>query len=394
MTTPKKVLTLDNINPRVRDIKVSFLGSLGIRASETEREILQGVGRPFGEMTACHIGDLQATGQKPCTFLRQVVALCTYPALLDSSRFPDDAKRRARAAMKELANGSVGSYNEGYMLWTMPQKISRFIERRDGGVPCTPQNITMSCGTAMAIGCVLSLLVNKEEPLRTGILISVPQCPVYAGAIVMAGSVKVEYSLDEECRWALNVHSVRESLYAAREHCNPKVLCITNPGNPTGQVLSRECIEDVIRLAAEENLLLFADEVYQDNVFAPGCTFHSFKKVLFEMGPQFSERVQLVSVYSISKGVIGECGLRSGYLEFVNIEPAVVRRIDLMASFTPAPVMGALALDIITDPPQPGEPSYDAFIEVSVMCAVTSEQRRELPTFWGDGDKTTRGLIL
>ncbi|MEE6523360.1 hypothetical protein FKM82_022224, partial [Ascaphus truei] len=73
-----------------------------------------------------------------------------------------------------------------------------------------------------------------------------------------------------------------------------------------GQVLSRECIEDVIRLAAEENLLLFADEVYQDNVFAPGCTFHSFKKVLFEMGPQFSERVQLVSVYSISKGVIGE----------------------------------------------------------------------------------------
>ncbi|MEE6522151.1 hypothetical protein FKM82_020558 [Ascaphus truei] len=88
------------------------------------------------------------------------------------------------------------------------------------------------------------------------------------------------------------------------------------------------------------------------------------------------------------------CGLRSGYLEFVNIEPAVVRRIDLMASFTPTPVMGALALDIITDPPQPGEPSYDAFIEVSVMRAVTSARRRELPTFWGDGDKTSLGLIL
>ncbi|MEE6525957.1 hypothetical protein FKM82_026283 [Ascaphus truei] len=74
MTTPKKVLTLDNINPRVRDIKVSFQGSLGIRASEIEREIHQGVARPFGEMTACHIGDLHATGQKPCTFLRQVTS--------------------------------------------------------------------------------------------------------------------------------------------------------------------------------------------------------------------------------------------------------------------------------------------------------------------------------
>ena len=52
-----------------------------------------------------------------------------------------------------------------------------------------------------------------------------------------------------------------------------------NPGNPTGNVLSRDNIEDVVKFAAKKKLFVFADEVYQDNVYADGCAFHSFKKV-------------------------------------------------------------------------------------------------------------------
>ncbi|XP_032647668.1 alanine aminotransferase 2-like [Chelonoidis abingdonii] len=74
----------------------------------------------------------------------------------------------------------------------------------------------------------------------------------------------------------------------------------------TGQVQSRKCIEDVIKFAWEEQLFLMADEVYQDNVYAEGSEFHSFKKVLFEMGPTYSQVVELVSFHSISKGFMGE----------------------------------------------------------------------------------------
>lgn len=47
-------------------------------------------------------------------------------------------------------------------------------------------------------------------------------------------------------------------------------------------------------------------QVYQDNIYAEGSQFHSFKKVLLEMGPKYSESVELASFHSISKGYMGE----------------------------------------------------------------------------------------
>ena len=43
------------------------------------------------------------------------------------------------------------------------------------------------------------------------------------------------------------------------------------------------------------------------------------RRVLNEMGAPFSEEVELVSMNSVSKGVLGECGLRGGYMETHNL---------------------------------------------------------------------------
>lgn len=89
---------------------------------------------------------------------------------------------------------------------------------------------------------------------------------------------------------------------------------VINPGNPTGQVLSRDNIEEIIKFAYKERLFIFADEVYQDNIYATGSKFYSFKKVLVEMGEPYSS-LELASFMSCSKGYMGECGLRGGYAE-------------------------------------------------------------------------------
>ena len=91
-------------------------------------------------------------------------------------------------------------------------------------------------------------------------------------------------------------------------------ICVINPGNPTGQVLTRDNIEAVIHFAKEEGLFILADEVYQSNVYAEGSKFHSFKKVMMEMGGEYAE-LPLASFHSMSKGWQGECGLRGGYME-------------------------------------------------------------------------------
>ena len=60
----------------------------------------------------------------------------------------------------------------------------------------------------------------------------------------------------------------------------------------------------------------------QDNVYADGCKFHSFKKMVNEMGEPYNS-MELASFMSCSKGYMGECGIRGGYAELCNIDPAV-----------------------------------------------------------------------
>ena len=62
-----------------------------------------------------------------------------------------------------------------------------------------------------------------------------------------------------------------------------------------------------------------ADEVYQQNIYTKERPFVSMRKVLYEMGGPYRDEVELISVNSISKGYLGECGLRGGYYELHNM---------------------------------------------------------------------------
>ncbi|XP_021105819.1 alanine aminotransferase 1 isoform X3 [Heterocephalus glaber] len=304
----EKVLTLDTMNPCVQRVEYAVRGPIVLRALELEQELRQGVKKPFTEVIRANIGDAQAMGQKPITFLRQVLALCIYPDLLSSLDFPEDAKRRAQRILQACGGHSLGAYSISSGIQLIREDVAQYIERRDGGIPADPNNIFLSTGASSAIVTVLKLLVAGEGRTRTGVLIPIPQYPLYSATLAELNAVQVDYYLDEENVWALNVAELQRALHQARDHCRPRVLCVINPGNPTGQVQTRECIEAVIRFAFEERLFLMADEVYQDNVYAQGSRFHSFKKVLTEMGPPYAEQQELASFHSVSKGYMGERG--------------------------------------------------------------------------------------
>lgn len=89
---------------------------------------------------------------------------------------------------------------------------------------------------------ILKILVSGGGKSRTGVMIPIPQYPLYSAVISELDAVQVNYYLDEENCWALNVNELRRALREAKEHCDPKVLCIINPGNPTGLCsLPRQC---------------------------------------------------------------------------------------------------------------------------------------------------------
>ncbi|KAG7488426.1 hypothetical protein MATL_G00033830 [Megalops atlanticus] len=373
-----KVLTTDTMNPNVKKVEYAVRGPIVQRAVQIEKELKAGIKKPFSEVIKANIGDAHAMGQRPITFLRQVLALCSYPELLKDNKFPEDAKNRARRILQSCGGGSIGAYSASQGIECVRQDVARYIERRDGGIPSDPDNIYLTTGASDGIVTMLKLLVSGEGRGRTAVMISIPQYPLYSAALADLGAVQISYYLDEERCWSLDVRELQRALNAARGHCQPRALCIINPGNPTGQVQSRQCIEDVIRFAAEEHLFLMADEVYQDNVYAEGCEFHSFKKVLFEMGPEYYKTVELASFHSTSKCYMGECGFRGGYMEVINLDPDVkVQLTKLVSVRLCPPVPGQALLDLVVNPPQPDEPSYATFIKerTAVLTALAEKAK-------------------
>uniref|UniRef100_A0A8C5QYD9 Alanine aminotransferase 2 n=1 Tax=Leptobrachium leishanense TaxID=445787 RepID=A0A8C5QYD9_9ANUR len=383
-----KILTLQSMNPQVRAVEYAVRGPIVLRAAELEKELQRGVTKPFHEVIKANIGDAHAMGQQPITFLRQVVALCTYPDLLDNPSFPRDAKSRAVRILQSCGGQSLGSYSASQGVGCIREDVAQYIKDRDGGIPADPDNIYLTTGASDGIASILKILVSGEDKSRTGILIPIPQYPLYSAAISELDAIQVNYYLDEENCWALDVNELRRALYEAKGYCNPKVLCIINPGNPTGQVQSRRCIEEVIHFACEEGLFLLADEVYQDNVYSDSCKFHSFKKVLYEMGPEYFKHVELASFHSTSKGYTGECGYRGGYMEVVNLHPDIGAQLVKMLSVRLCPpVSGQAAMDVVVNPPHPDEESYEQFItekeavlsNLAYKAKMTEEIFNEIP---------------
>lgn len=385
-----RILTLQSMNPQVRAVEYAVRGPIVTKAGEIERELQRGIKKPFDEVIKANIGDAHAMGQQPITFLRQVVALCTYPDLLDSPRFPKDAKSRASRILQSCGGYSLGSYSASQGVTCIREDVAHYIEKRDGGIPADPDNIYLTTGASDGIASILKILVSGEGKSRTGVMIPIPQYPLYSAAISELDAVQVNYYLDEDNCWALDVNELRRALYQAREYCNPKVLCIINPGNPTGQVQSKHCIEEVIHFAWEESLFLLADEVYQDNVYSESCHFHSFKKVLCEMGPEYRDNVELASFHSTSKGYMGECGYRGGYMEVLNLHPDIKTQLVKMLSVRLCPpVPGQAAMDVVVNPPQPNEESYEQFIQekeavlgnLAQKARLTEELFNQVPGF-------------
>ncbi|XP_027562873.1 alanine aminotransferase 1-like, partial [Neopelma chrysocephalum] len=119
----------------------------------------------------------------------------------------------------------------------------------------------------------------------------------------------------------------------------------------------------LLSVAFEEPLLLLADEVHQERSFSPLRPFLSFRRVLAEAGPPLSSSVQLVSFYSLSKGVAGG-GFRAGFFDLVNIDRRVLRSFYTWGLSVYPPILGQAMLDVAMDIPESQDSAYEAMQEV------------------------------
>lgn len=339
-------------------------GALVLRSNEYEQRLARGdKSLPFDKVIPCNIGNPQVLEQEPIEFHRQVLALVNVPGLVDRPEaqklFLPDAIARAKFYIDNIVGGT-GAYGHSKGSAVVRKEVARFMQRRDGH-SADPEDIFLTDGASPAVQkSLLSLIRNGND----AILAPIPQYPLYSAAIALNGGTLVGYYLDEANAWGLDAKELARAVKEARDAGKTvRAMAVINPGNPTGQCLSKKNIETIIKFCKTENILIMADEVYQENVYAEGKKFLSFKRVLRDMGKAYDD-VELISFHSTSKGFTGECGRRGGYMELVNIdEGAKDQFYKLMSVNLCSNIEGQLMVGLMTNPPQPGDASYQRYIE-------------------------------
>lgn len=352
-TKDNKVLHPDCINEHVKKVEYAVRGELYLRAEELSKQ-----GK---EITPMNVGNPQALGAKPLTFPRQVISLVTAPFLLDHPKvgelFPEDAIGRAKGLLKMFKVG-VGAYTDSRGCGGIREEVAQFIKNRDGH-DCDAEGIFLTDGASVGVRLFLNTLIRNQKDC---VLVPIPQYPLYSASIALYGGNLMGYYLDEEASWSMRLQKIKKQVADARDEGKVvRALAFINPGNPTGQCMTRENLEDLIKFAEEEKLVLLADEVYQENIYQDQHPFFSCHKVLMEMGDPYSTNVELVSFHSVSKGVAGECGLRGGYFHMKNIHPTTMSELYKIVSVNLCPnTIGQCMVSLLVNQPKSGEASFDS----------------------------------
>ncbi|EPQ51972.1 PLP-dependent transferase [Gloeophyllum trabeum ATCC 11539] len=349
-------LSIDSINPAILKVQYAVRGELAIKAEEHRLKLTKDDhGLPFKRVINSNIGNPQQKGldQPPITWTRQVCALMEWPALMDLAPqvFPKDVIARAKELQEEI--GSVGAYSHSQGVPLIRKSVAHFIEERDG-YPSDPNHIFLTAGASAGVSLLISMLIT---PPKSGILIPIPQYPLYTATLAQHSGIAIPYHLDEASEWSTSLHEIEGALEKSyKDGIEPKALVIINPGNPTGALLDEHTQEELVKLCEKHSLVLLADEVYQSNLHRPEShPFTSFKKIVRRM----NSPVPLFSFHSISKGVQGECGRRGGYFECTNIPDAILSLIYKMVSVGLCPPLtGQIGVDCMVRPPKPGDESY------------------------------------
>ena len=338
-----------DISRSVLATEYAVRGPIVARAAELEKQ-----GR---EIIYCNIGNPQSLGQAPLSWNRQLLALCEYPALMDLAPqlFPADAIETAKAILAGTKHG-LGAYSESRGVRFIREAVAEFILERDH-IGVDPDAIFLTDGASKGVQTILRLLLSG--PLD-GVMVPIPQYPLYSASITLYGGRMVPYFLDEANGWKLSRPMLEDALAQAQAAgTRVRAICVINPGNPTGAVLDVANIGMIVDFAQAHGLSILADEVYQENIFLAGDEFVSFAKVLHE---REVKDISLFSFHSCSKGFLGECGVRGGYFEYRNVPEDVAAQIlKLQSVCLCANLPGQAAMYAMVRPPKPGMPSYPQY---------------------------------
>ena len=157
------------------------------------------------------------------------------------------------------------------------------------------EDIYIGNGVSELIVMALQALLNNGDE----VLIPAPDYPLWTAAVSLSGGTPRHYLCDEQAGWLPDLNDIRAKIAPTT-----RAIVIINPNNPTGALYPVELLQDILEIARQHQLIVYADEIY-DKVLYDGAQHTSIASL--------AEDVLCLTFNGLSKNYRA-CGYRAGWM--------------------------------------------------------------------------------
>lgn len=207
---------------------------------------------------------------------------------------------------------STQGYSDSRGLFSARKAIMQYCQIK--GIPNVGMNdIYTGNGVSEMITMSMQALLNNGDE----ILVPAPDYPLWTASVSLGGGTPIHYMCDEQADWNPDIDDIKKKITD-----RTKGIVIINPNNPTGAVYSREILEEIVQVARENQLIIFADEIY-DRLVMDGVEHISIASLcpdLFCVTMNGLSKSHRIAGYRVGWMCLsGDKSYVKGYLEGINM---------------------------------------------------------------------------
>ncbi|MDC9592441.1 pyridoxal phosphate-dependent aminotransferase [Xenorhabdus sp. IM139775] len=155
-------------------------------------------------------------------------------------------------------------YSDSKGLYSARKAIMQHYQARNM-LDITVEDIFIGNGVSELIVQSMQALLNTGDEM----LVPAPDYPLWTAAVSLSSGNAVHYLCDEQQGWFPDLDDIRRKITP-----RTRGIVIINPNNPTGAVYSKDLLLEIVEIARQHNLIIFADEIY-DKILYDDAQHHS-----------------------------------------------------------------------------------------------------------------------
>jgi len=196
--------------------------------------------------------------------------------------------------IRNLPSQVAAGYTDSKGLFAPRKAIVHYMQQKNvAGV--TIDDVYLGNGASELIAMSMNALLNDGDEM----LIPSPDYPLHTAVVGLSGGTPVHYICDEQSDWMPDIADIRSKITP-----RTKGIVVINPNNPTGALYPDSLLREIVQVAREHQLIVFADEIY-DKTLYDGNTHTSIASL--------ADDVLFVTFNGLSKNY-RSCGYRAGWM--------------------------------------------------------------------------------